>query len=377
MTDIIPFRAIRYNKKNISGLICPPYDIISPSEKKLYLKKNPYNAVRIELPEDYQSAKKNFDLWLSKKVLIRDTHPSFYIYEQNFKFEGKKYVRSGFLALLKTEQFGKNIFPHEKTLSKPKQDRLNLLKRTRINTSPIFCLFSDRKKMFSKITEKIKRQSPTEFARFSDISEKMWAVSDEKTINFLKIILINNKILIADGHHRYETFFEFTKPLLKNPLGGAGLTSGGYILTFLCPFESKGLLVLPTHRLVKNWTEKDTQKLKGFFCSPGTDKKWDFKFYINGRFYYLKVPKKYKGLSIEFLHSVILENKKVEYTKNENCALRSVDKGDFSACVILKSLSVDTLKSVIKKRKLLPPKSTYFYPKVSTGFVFNEIVACK
>ncbi|MFH1540973.1 MAG: DUF1015 domain-containing protein [Elusimicrobiota bacterium] len=358
MANIIPFRAVKYNKKNISSLICPPYDIISPAEKKLYLKKNLYNAVRIELPEDYYSAKKNFDLWKAKKVLIRDLSPSFYIYEQSFKLEGKKYIRSGFFALLKTEQFGKNIFPHEKTLSKPKQDRFNLIKISKINTSPIFCLFSDRKKMFSKITEKIKKQTPNEFAKFSDISEKMWTISDEKTINFLKDILKNNKILIADGHHRYETFFEFTK--------------GGYVLTFLCPFESKGLLVLPTHRLVKEWTEKDTEKLKEFFC---TSKKCDFKFYINGKSYYLKTPKKYKGFPIEFLHSVILENKKVEYTKNENCALQSVDKGDFSACVILKSLSIDTLKSVIKKRKLLPPKSTYFYPKVSTGFVFNEITA--
>ncbi|MDO8733730.1 MAG: DUF1015 family protein, partial [Elusimicrobiota bacterium] len=136
MTEIIPFHAIRYNKKNISDLICPPYDIISPSEKTGYLKKNPYNAVRIEYPSNYHSAKKNFELWRVKKVLSRDLSPSFYIYEQSFTFKEKKYVRSGFFAILKTEKFGKNIFPHEKTHIAPKLDRLNLLKITNINTSP-------------------------------------------------------------------------------------------------------------------------------------------------------------------------------------------------------------------------------------------------
>lgn len=356
MIEIIPFSAIRYNKKNISDLICPPYDIISPKDKTGYLKKNPYNAVRIELPENYQSARKNFDLWLSKKILIRDSAPSFYIYEQSFRFKEKKYVRSGFFAVLKTEKFGKNIFPHEKTRIAPKLDRLNLLKTTNINTSPIFCLFSDKKEIFGKIVLKIKKEKPLVFAYLPNGKEKMWSIDDKKIIKALINLLKNNKILIADGHHRYETFFEITK--------------GGYILTFLCPFEINGLLILSTHRLIKNWTDKDTEKLKGFSC---IGKKWDIKFYVNGRFYYLKVPEKYKGISYEFLHSVILKNRKVEYTENENYALRSVDKGDFPACVILKPLSVNILKSVIKKRKLLPPKSTYFYPKVSTGFVFNEL----
>ena len=357
MAEIIPFSAVRYNRKNISDLICPPYDIISPSGKTGYLKKNPYNAVRIELPEDYLSVRKNFDLWLSKKILIKDLAPSFYIYEQSFRFKEKKYVRSGFFAVLETEKFGKNIFPHEQTHKKPKLDRLNLLKTTDINTSPIFCLFSDRKEIFKKIVLKIKNKSPLAFAYLPNCKEKMWSIDDKKTIKTLENLLKNNKILIADGHHRYETFFDFTK--------------GGYIMTFLCPFESKGLLILPTHRLIKNWTKKDTKKIKRFFCCG---KEWNYRFYLGGRFYNIKVPEKYKGVSYEFLHSVILKDKKIEYTENENYALRSVDKGDFPACVILKSLSVDILKSVIKKRKILPPKSTYFYPKVSTGFVFNELI---
>ena len=268
MTDIIPFRAARYDKKNISDLICPPYDIISPSEKTGYLKKNPYNAVRIEYPSNYQSAKKKFELWSVKKVLIKDLLPSFYIYEQSFTFKEKKYVRSGFFAILKTEKFGKNIFPHEKTHAAPKLDRLNLLKTTDINTSPIFCLFSDKKEIFRKIVLKIKKQKPLNFAYIPNGKEKMWIIDDKKIIKSLKNLLKNNKILIADGHHRYETFFEYTK--------------GGYILTFLCPFESNGLLILPTHRLIKNWTGKDTEKLADFFeC----DKKCDFKFYVKNKYY--------------------------------------------------------------------------------------------
>lgn len=356
MIKISPFYAVRYNKKNISDFICPPYDIISSSAKTSYLKKSPYNMVRIELPENYQSARKSFDLWLSKKILIRDLSPSFYIYEQSFSFNKKKYVRCGFFALLKTEKFGKNIFPHEKTHTAPKLDRLNLLKTTNINTSPIFCLFSDKKEIFRKIILKIKKQKPLAFAHLPNDKEKLWIIDDEKIIKEFKNLIGNNKILIADGHHRYETFFEFTK--------------GGYILTFLCPFESNGLLILPTHRLIKNWTEKDTKKLKRFFC---TSKKWDFKFYIKNKFFYLKVPRKSNILPIQYLHSTILKNKELEYTKDEQEAIREVNSGKFAAAVIVKAVSTEELKSVMKRKICLPQKSTYFYPKVSTGFVFNEL----
>ncbi len=356
MAEIIPFRAVRYDKKNISDFICPPYDIISLPEKKLYLKKNLCNAIKIELPKNYHSAKKNFDLWLSKKVLIRDLSPSFYFYEQRFKFKGKKYNRCGFFALLKTEKFGKNIFPHEKTHTAPKLDRLNLLKATGINTSPIFCLFSDKKEIFRKIVLKIKKEKPLTFAYLPNGKEKMWKISDKKTIKVLKNLLKNNKILIADGHHRYETFYQFTKV--------------GCILTFLCPFEDEGLLILPTHRLVKNWTDKDTKELAKFF---EFDKKWDFKLCIKNKFFYLKVPRKFKYLPIQYLHSTILKNKELEYTKDEQEAIKKISAGEFPAAVIVKAVSIEELKLVVKRKICLPQKSTYFYPKVSTGFVFNEI----
>ena len=356
MAEIIPFRAVRYDKKNISDLICPPYDIISPSAKTGYLKKNPYNAVRMELPENYQSARKNYKLWMEKKVLIRDLLPVLYIYEQSFGFKGKKYVRSGFFALLKTEKFGKNIFPHEKTHIAPKLDRLNLLKTTGINTSPIFCLFSDKKEIFRNISLKIKKKSPLTFASLPNGKEKMWGISDKKIIKALENLLKNNKILIADGHHRYETFFEYTK--------------GGYILTFLCPFEDEGLLILPTHRLIKNWTEKETKKLTSFF---EFNKKWDFKIYVKNKFFYLKVPRKSKYLPLQYLHSTILKNKEIKYTKDEREAIRGVSSGKFDAAVIVKAVSIEELKSVMKRKICLPQKSTYFYPKVSTGFVFNSI----
>ncbi|MBI5574311.1 MAG: DUF1015 family protein, partial [Elusimicrobia bacterium] len=158
------------------------------------------------------------------------------------------------------------------------------------------------------------------------------------------------------GHHRCETFFEFIK--------------GGGILTFLCPFEDKGLLVLPTHRLIKNWTEKETEKLAEFF---EFNKKWDFKFYIKNKFFYLKIPQKFKNLPIQYLHSTILKNKELEYTKDEKGAIKKISGGLFSAAVIVKAVSIEELKSVMNKKIVLPQKSTYFYPKVSTGFVFNEL----
>jgi len=197
MPKIIPFNGIRYNSKNISNYICPPYDVISPSQKKELLGRSIYNAVKIELPENYSSAKENFDKWKGEGCLLKEKLPSLYLYEQSFKYKGKKYIRTGFFALLKTEKLGKSIFPHEKTHSGPKIDRFNLLKVTKINTSPIFCLFSDKKNIFYSISNRIKEKKPTSIAKLSETSEKVWAINDMKIINILKKMLDNNKILIA------------------------------------------------------------------------------------------------------------------------------------------------------------------------------------
>ncbi|MEW6556219.1 MAG: DUF1015 domain-containing protein [Elusimicrobiota bacterium] len=360
MPKIIPFCATRYSKTDISDLICPPYDIISDRERQLLLKKSPYNAVRIELPENYSTAKQEFDLWKSKQILVKDKKPAFYFYEQSFKFKGKRYTRCGFFALLKTEKFGNKggIFPHEKTYTAPKLDRLNLLKATNINTSPIFCLFSNTKSVFRKINDKIKKYAPSAFTKSRDISEKMWVIDDDKTILLLKNLLKNNKILIADGHHRYETFYEYT--------------GGGYILVFLCPFEDKGLLILPTHRLVKKWTDRD---IRGLFRVFKLNKEWNFKFYIKNRFFYMKAPNTIVAMTtpIEYLHSTILKDKEISYTKNEQEAIKKVKSGEFAAAVIVKPLTIKHLKSVVDRKIVLPQKSTYFYPKVSTGVVFNEL----
>ncbi|MBN1385132.1 MAG: DUF1015 domain-containing protein [Elusimicrobia bacterium] len=358
MPIIIPFRAIRYNKKNISSYICPPYDIIPKEKVRTFRGRNLYNAVRIELPSTYFNAKREFERWKKKKILIKDELPSFYLYEQKFCFKNKKYTRTGFFTLVKTEKFGKSIFPHEKTHLGPKKDRLKLLKTTKINTSPIFCLFSDNKNIFKRIARIIKNKPPSSFSKSAEISEKMWVINDNKIINILKNLLKNNKILIADGHHRYETFYGFTR--------------GGGILTFLCPFEDKGLLILPTHRLVKEWTENETRKLQDFFRP---DKKGDFNFYIKNKMFILKVPRKFRGLPIEYLHLTALKNKNLEYVKDKHEAVAKVKNSSFPAAVIVKPLSIEELKLVVKKKLLLPQKSTYFYPKVSTGIVFNEINA--
>ncbi|MDD5687443.1 MAG: DUF1015 domain-containing protein [Elusimicrobia bacterium] len=357
MPEIFSFYAIRYNRKDISDLVCPPYDVISPPEKELFLKKSSYNAVAIELPESHKSAKEKFEKWKEERVLIKEESPSFYLYEQTFYSKDKKYARIGFFALLKTEKFGKNIFPHEKTLSAPKVDRLELLKATKINTSPIFCLFSDTKNIFKEISQRIKAKEPNIFVRLPKVFERVWIINDLKTINSLKKLLKNNKILIADGHHRYETFHEFT--------------NGGNILSFLCPFEDKGLLILPTHRLIKKWKVKSTKTLSNYFKI--TKNNGDFKFYMNNKFINVKVKKKRNGLPIEYLHSTILKDAEFSYTKDEEEAIKRVDSGEFSAAVILNPLTIKDLKFIVRKKMILPQKSTYFYPKVSTGIVFNEL----
>jgi uncharacterized protein (DUF1015 family) len=361
MVDVIPFCGIRYKSKNISELICPPYDVISPAEKEKLLSASTYNAVRLELPEDYKKTRQLFDSWLRHGVLKKDTSPAFYFYAQSFKSGGKDYTRCGFLALLKTERLGKNVFGHEKTHTAPKADRLRLLKNTRINTSPIFCLFDDSGGDFAKSFSKVEPRLPDAYADNGKDKEKMWAVHDGKIIAALSAYIRNEKIMIADGHHRYESFYRFTR--------------GGYILAFLCPFESKGLVILPTHRILPEAGTDDFRMLFKLFKvlpvpSMRAPRLGEVLLFAGGRFYRL-IPNRKTGDVLRYLHSEVLKDRPLVYEKDAHMAVEMA--GTKGMAFILRPTAKQDLKKIMAAGGILPQKSTYFYPKVSTGIVFNEL----
>ena len=221
MAEIKPFCGVRYVGKDISKLVCPPYDIISQKEKNELKRNSRFNLVSIELPDQYKKKNKyknaGFLLkdWLQKGILKQDLEKYFYLYEQCFKDKGKSKSRKGFFAALELENPHKGaVKPHEKTLSKPKEDRLNLIREVKANISPIFGLFNDDNKSVVKLCDTISSQKYTSYAKDENgVIHKLWKVEDKPGINLLKKALKSQNIFIADGHHRYETAWNYLQEI--------------------------------------------------------------------------------------------------------------------------------------------------------------------
>jgi len=392
MADIKPFTAVRFGGNNVSKLICPPYDIISDKARKKLTKSSLFNFVRLELPEPkgsidkYENAAAILTSWLEKGVLARDNAPSFYIYEQVFSDHGKKMVRRGFFAALKLEKPGAGgVKPHEKTLAKPKEDRLNLIRAVRANLSPIFGLYGDKGKVTVKLFAKISKTDPVSSARDSDgVIHKLWQAGNPADTNLLRKALKSQNVFIADGHHRYETAWNYSQEC-----GVSGYCGCGYVMTFLCPMEDQGLSIWPTHRVVELPRDFDTRINKYFDVLPASIfKKCETKLpqvlllYRNGKMAALKIKnskilsqfmpdkcKSYRELGVSVLHSVLLHDvapDKITYVKDEKEAVALAKKRGMAA-VIVPATPIEAVKKIALAGQTMPQKSTYFYPKVASG----------
>jgi len=283
--EVSPFRGIRYNQGIVGGLarvICPPYDVITPEQQKVYYKRSDYNAIRLEFPEPtadrYQGAAITFQQWLKQGVLQADEVPSFYLHDHHFEYSGEKRVRRGLIARVKLEPWGKGIYPHEETFSKAKSDRLQLLRACRANFSPLFSLYQDSGQKIAPILSYVAQKEPLMSLRVpspiksgmsgrsnlldSNEAHTLWAITDTEIKQELSQLLSSQPIYIADGHHRYETALAYRQERtqvsyeqIPSPLTGEGRGEGGkafnYIMMELVNFSDPGLVVLPIHRLVR------------------------------------------------------------------------------------------------------------------------------
>jgi uncharacterized protein (DUF1015 family) len=403
MATIRPFNGIRFNAAEISKLICPPYDVISPEEKASLNKLAANNMVKLELPDaagsrnKYANAKVLLDEWREKGTLITDADPSFYVYEQSFMDKGKKRSRRGFFAALKLENPQKGaIKPHEKTLSGPKADRLRLFKAVKANTSPIFGLYNDTAKTSVKLIQKIARTKPVSVAKDKDgVTHKVWKLSDPKQTGVLVNLMKKNDIFIADGHHRYETGWNYSQEMKKKDKKWSADKNYNYILSFLCPIEDPGLVVWPTHRVVEapsDFEEKIQRyfnvmpasafkKLAGKTPQPllvyrdGTTRTLVIK---NAKELQKAMPgkvKAYQELAVSILHSILLScvsPDKITYVKKDDEALK-LAKASKRLAVIVPSTPIKSIKEIALGGQTMPQKSTYFYPKVATGIVIHTL----
>ncbi len=385
MADVRPFRGVRYAAASLDEALCPPYDVIG-SELASELRSRPHNAVFLELPEGegdarYTNAKSVWQKWISDGTLARDEKPALYVIEEKYQLGGRARVRRGFLAALgATPKAAKAIIPHERTLAKPKADRLQMLDTLRVNTSPIFGVFADPSGAARKILAAVAKRKPTTVGRsHAGVGYRVWKVDDEKSIAAIRRALAPRSILIADGHHRYS--------VSRDHHQATGLAGSDAVLSYFVPDEDAGLVVLPTHRIVaKSMRERAVKlaDLKKVGSLAGLSKalaqaKNPYAFGLIEGGYYLGTPKVKNGcksgLAVEWLGGHLFEGTQpdeMSYTPDAGIAEKKAQSLG-GAAVLVKPFSVAQVRAAAQRVGLLPQKSTYFFPKIATGLVFRPL----
>lgn len=425
MAEIKGYKGLRFNCEKagkIDELVCPPYDIISDQQREEYIKTNPHNIIRLELPkgdDKYNKAAEILKDWLEKGILIKEDKPAIYIYEEEFTAYGERKAIKGIICRVKLEEFSKGIIlPHEFTLSKAKEDRLSLMKATNCNFSQIYSLYMDGgKNTLGKIDSLSKSEPDIQLQDNDNVTHRMWIIKDEKAIADICSDFTDRKLYIADGHHRYETALNYRNYLREQGLAKEG-DACDYQMMMLVDMEHPGLVVFPTHRLVRNLdsfnaervidsckeyfdvTEhSDINTIESTLMELYNQGKKAYAFYCGGSSYKLLVLKDTniikkllpnastatQQLDVTILHTLILEKifgidaenmaKQINltYTKIFDEAISSVQQGNSQCAFILNPTRVSEIRGVASNGEKMPQKSTYFYPKMITGLVMNQL----
>jgi uncharacterized protein (DUF1015 family) len=433
MVHIAPFRGVFYSQKKVRDLgkaIAPPYDVITKEEQEKLYKRSPYNFVRLDLslePEVYTAVPRLLDAWMSEGILERDGAPAIYYMAHRFSLKtGEHKDRRGFFALLQLEDFAAgNIRPHEKTLAAPKEDRLKLMLACNAQLSPIFALYSQPEQTINRMLgAHIEDAAP-----FMEVGQdgggecRLWRVTDPQLIHRLQGEMAIQWLLIADGHHRYEATLNYRDHLSAQRGQSTGREAYNFILTYFANINDDNVVILPTHRLVRGYEHQRflqlEEALQNYFYLeqyPKTPegKGWFLKALRNGgkkrhligasfkrdpRYLILRLKSKRimqrlaKGLSarlqeldVTVLHSLILEHvlglaperqitgETIRYSQDEEAVLQTLEKEDFQAAFILNPPKAEDLLAIAGNGETMPQKSTYFYPKLSSGLILNKIV---
>ncbi len=401
MAVVKGFRAIRYNTEkagDLSEIVTPPYDVIDSAGQKALYEKHPLNFIRLILSKEpgekrYRDSGDTFQKWLDEKILERDEKPSIYRYFQNFEFGGKHFTRKGFIARVKIEDFENGVvFPHEKTFKKHKDDRLRLTEACGANLSQVFSTYSDPEGLVEKTMED---STDEPFARidFEGVRNTIWKLDDEETLLRISALMADKKLLIVDGHHRYETAINY-----RNICRLDGKNRGEeheYVMMFLCGAEGEGLLVEPTHRGMKNLCGISAEKIaselkKEFHCSETNAEKTDelrrnqvVFVYEKGEKALIFSPKdkdeNYRTMGVFTLHNIVIDkiinckNKEIIFTKSREELVNFVKNGECEAGFIMPKPLIKDVMDAAEKGVRMPQKTTYFYPKILSGIVINPL----
>ncbi len=426
MADIQPFRALRYTSQagKIEELTCPPYDIISEEQRQAFINANPHNVIRLELPkgeEPYAAAKATLSSWLEEESLTHDMDPGMYIYEEEFLSRvdrGEVKKLRGLICRVRLEEFTAGVvLPHEETLSKAKEDRFQLMQATNCNFSQIYSLYQDHAHTTRQRLDHLCQCTVPRY-EFSDglVTHRLWVINDPEAIAALQEDFAPRKLYIADGHHRYETALNYRRHLQEQ---GQYIPGAGYVMMFLADMADPGLVVFPTHRLVRGLTDFSGTALldackEYFTLSPAENRTLDqiqnsldhayaqgeHAFaYFDGEHWQILTLKDlsaveamlpamssaYRSLDVTILHSLILERLlgidkenmanqvNLTYTRSAEEAVEAVESGKANCCFLLNPTRVEEIGAVAASGEKMPQKSTYFYPKLITGLVMNDL----
>jgi uncharacterized protein (DUF1015 family) len=338
MAVVKPFRAERYDESKagpLERLVAPPYDVLSPEQREEYLARSPYNVVHLTLPDDEEQAGRDVTDWREQGVLARDQEPGYWLLSQDYVGpDGVSRTRTGLVASLRAEPYESGVvLPHERTHSGPKEGRLRLLRATRTELEPIFLLY-----------EGDPLRPPAREADLQSGGDKLWRVADAPNFE-------STELLIADGHHRYETAVAYAQE------GGSP-----YLMVVLVPTEQEGLTIFPTHRLAERINGAHGTPIE----EPG-DVLPGVVMYRDGKYELLKGD----GLDVEIVERIAPDG--VTYTPERAEAVATVDRGDAEAAFLLRPTRIEDVWAVARRGETMPQKSTYFYPKLTSGLLFHPL----
>ena len=441
MAEIFPFRAYRYNAALVepAKVLTQPYDKITPAMAEKYAAASPYNLIPIEkgksLPSDtpadnvYTRAAKTLEDWIRANVIVQDASTSLYAYFQEYTVPGtaERRLRKGFIAVGKIEDYSAGVvFRHEQTLSGPKADRLELLRHTQTHTGQLFMLYSDPAARIDALLDVAARSMPEVEVRDEyDVVHKLWPITDAQTLETIRREMADKKLVIADGHHRYETALAYRDECRARAGRVDPVAPYEKVMMTLFNTAGKGLTILPTHRVVTNVANFTFDGFRAALANAFDVQSFPFHgnaerpkvyeqfrrellrgqperavgAYAGGGAFHIFVLKKdanldqllpgvppaQRRLDVVLLHRLILERglnitqdavkteKNITYEREMDTAIREVDSGRAQICFLLNPVSVETVAEMAMGGEVLPQKSTDFFPKLMSGITMYRL----
>ena len=421
MVDVRPFKAVLYTSKagDAENLITQPYDKIDSQMQKEYYEKSPYNYCRLILPQEenkYQIANQRVLQWLKEGIMAKETKPAIFVSCQEFMLDGKKYRRKGLIAALKLYPYSEDmVFPHEATYKAPKADRLNMLRTVQKDLEPVFLIYQDQDKKTIAFFEEIAKTKPViDVTDSLQVRHTVWAVTDSEKIRQIQTYLNAKTMVITDGHHRYESALAY-RDEMRSKGDWTEDSAFNFHMSYLVPVQEEGLIVLPTHRLLKDYkltddlvhafkfffdvvdVEPNVDALEGFlkdhanehaFCVYDGSKAYGLLLKHDKAVYDFvnaNVSGETKVFDVVILRDIVFRfilktgelnmDENILYVRWTKVAVEKVDRGEASIAFLVNPVSAKTVAEIAQQHELLPEKSTDFYPKLVSGLMMMDISA--